>query len=550
MDASIDLKQYVRMFWRRKGIVILCAVTVVCAAKISLEFIPDQYQAEATLMIEERQRMASPLEDIMGGMRAPSRGYNVEEKKMAELAGRVLSRPFLERLVRLLQMQNDPDVQAYAENAHREHPELSIDEMAIRSVINGLRKKISFKRAGSDIYKIIVSDTDPRSAQLLAKWVSELYVDTSLQNTLDQLRSAHEFGAEQMRIYEEQLQQRERALAQYKQSRISENLDRGSVRAGNIAVADALYKRLIDETELARVKRLPLEREVNASGLKGEEVVVLADPEVRRQAAAVTSSLKDNITDRLLDETPAVGDWPPTGAYATMRRGLYSAIERRVDTSYPGVDAQVRDSLVRLVFSTLDQSIYGDVGEFLGRAIADFRRQAQSQPTDELELARLESDVARARELLQKFQAQLVASDVSQAMEATNLGLRIEILESPVFPIWPSSPDRRKLLLTAMLIGPLLGLGFALLAELTDSTLRSVSDFERIFHGAILGITPLVERSRPDLGRVRRYWVPAAVAGVLMLTLIFFVTVRGVLHDGTAPRPSVQIIDPSEAKTK
>jgi uncharacterized protein involved in exopolysaccharide biosynthesis len=550
MDASIDLKQYVRMFWRRKGIIVLCAVTVVCAAKISLEFIPDQYEAEATLMIEERQRLASPIEDIMGGMRQPSRGYKVEEKRMAELAGRVRSRPFLERLVRLLQMQNDPDIQAYAENAHREHPQLSIDEMAIRSVINGIRKKVRFERAGSDIYKIIVADTDPRSAQLLAKWVSELYVDTSLQNTLDQLRSAHEFGAEQMRIYEEQLQQRERALAQYRQSKIEQSLDRSSVRAGNIAVADALYKRLIDETELARVRRLPLERTVSASGMKGEEAAVVADPEVRRQTNAVTSSLKDNITDRLVDDTPSVGEWPPAGAYATMRRGLYSAIERRVDRSYGGVEAEARDSLVRLVFSSLDQEIYGDAGEFLGRAIADFRRQAQAEPTGELEEDRLVSEVSKARDLLQTFQAQLVASDVSQAMEATNLGLRIEILESPVFPIWPSSPDRKKMLMTAMLIGPLLGLGFALLSELTDNTLRSVADFERVYHGAILGITPLVERTKPDLGRIRRYWVPAAVATVMMLTVIFFVTKRGVLDDGSAARPTVQIIDPSEAKTK
>ena len=553
LDTSVDLNHYLRMFWRRKGIVALCAITVVCAAVAALEFVPREYEARAALMIEDRQPLSNQLESVLGGMRRSTGGYRADEKRMDKLMGRVRSRPFLERVVQLLRMDEDPGVQAAAREALERRPGVSLEEMSTRVAVNRLQSKIGFGQKGTGIYEIIVTDTDPENAYLLSKWISELFVDVSLQNSLEELRMAHEFGAEQLKIYEEQLERSERALQQYMETVIEQDLDKSVVGADNIALAENLYERVLDEAELARVRVLPFARTLEEAGLEAERSELLNDPRVVNQARALTSALEEELTKRLVSERRgADSDWPPTGAYVALRRGLFQLIERSAAAANPDLSGDLQDALARYVFSTVDREAHADAAEFLGQSISDFRRQAQAEPKDEMEIARLESEIATNRELLRSFQAQLVASDVSQAMEMTNLGMRIEILEPPEIPLAPTRPNRAKILAAAVLLGPLLGLGIALVIELMDPTLRSISEFRRVFDGPVLGTPPLVDDRivQEPRGVLRRYWIPATVTGVVLVTALFLVFTRSGMFDDVAPsQESVQIVDPEQART-
>ncbi len=549
LDSSIDPKQYFRMFWRRKGLVVLCAVVVACTAVIALEFIPEEYESSASLMIEDRQRLASQLESVMGGMRQSSGGYRADEQRMDSLVGRVHSQPFLQRVVRLLQMHEDPDVRARAEIAVGTRTDVTVDEMATRIVVGELRKKITFGRGGMGIYKIIVADQDPRNAQLLAKWISELFVDVSQQTSIDELKTAHEFGAQQLRIYEQELLRAERALEQYKEAQIEEDFDRSVVRDANSGLAEALYQRVLDEADLARLRVLPHARALSGTSLDGERRVLIADVQISNQARGLASSLQEALVERLVSDSRSVGDWPPAGNYMSFRRGLLQLIDRKVSTLYADAPLELREALARQVFSEIDHEAHATVAEFLGQAISDFRTRAQSEPRGELELARLQADVANNSELLRTFQSQMVASDVSQAMELTNLGLRIEILDPPQVPMAPARPNRLGILLAAFALGPVLGLAVAFASEILDNTLRSMSDFQRVFEGPVLGTTPLLTRTAQRPTGLRGNWIPLAISGILLVTLVFFLT-RDSLLDGliTVSDP-IQVVDPGDTVT-
>lgn len=547
-DTVIDPAQYARMMWRRKGVIVLCAVTVLSAAMIGLEFIPDEYESEATLMIEDRQRLASQLRSVIGGMR-PSEGYGADEKRMDKLVGRVRSRPFLERVTRLLRLHEDPSIREEAIRELEERPDLDIEEMATRIVVGKVREKISFANSGSGIYKIIVADQDPRNAQLLAKWVSEVFVDVSAQGAIDDLKAAHKFGTEQLKIYEEQLRASERALEQYKASAIQQDLSKGIVRAANVNLAEALYRRVLDEADLARMRILPFSRALSATDLQSEGSVMLGQPRIKNQGLALATSLREEVSNRLLGDGRQVGEWPPQGSYASLRRGLLQLVERTVESEFQQAVPDARDALGRFVFTTLDHEAHADAAEYLGQAISEYKRNAQSEPRGQMELARLEAEVETNRLLLGSFQAQLVASDVSQAAETTNLGMRIEILDPPQTPLAPVRPARGKILFAAILMGPLLGVGVAFLTELLDPTLRALSDFQRHFSGPVLGTTPLVTRGLPRPGRLRRLWIPAALTGVVLLTLTFFLTKDTLIGGSGVVAKPLQVIDP-EATTQ
>lgn len=549
MDSSVDIRHFVRMFWRRRAVIALCAVVVMGATYVGLDFVPKQFESSAVLMIEERQRLASELESVLGGLNAPSSGYRADEKRMDKLVSRVRSRPFLEKVVKLLKMNEDPKILEAADRVLETRSDLTRDEMSTRMVVKHLQKMISFGSAGSGIYRINVSDTDPQNAQLLAKWISELFVDVSQQNSMDELRSAHEFGAAQLLIYEQQLRESERALESFRQSMIAQTLSKSIVRADNIGRAESLYERVLDESDLTRVRVLPFARALEEAGLEGAGRRLLNSARVVNQARGLTTALEDELTTRLVSETRDGSDWPPTGTYVNLRRGLFQLIQNSAREDNPELVTDAVDNLARYVFATLDHRAHSNAGEFLGQAISDFRRQAQAEPRDEMELARLQSSVNTSRELLSSFQSQLVASDVSQAMEMTNLGLRIEILEPPELPLSPTSPNRVHILLASILMGPLLGVGIAFAAELVDPTLRSMNDFQRVFGGQILGTTPLLSKDgRPRPGFMKAYGMWTIVVLICVLVVGYRLAKPIIWGPGSGQDP-VYLVDPEESQT-
>lgn len=546
LDRTIDLRHYGRLLWRRRGILLLVMVATFCAALIALAFVPSEYESEVTLMIEESQLLSGELQELMGGMmRAPAR-FGADEERLAKLIGRIRSRPFLERVIRMLRMDDDPLIRARAEEEIKRTPGVGVEEMAIRILVENLQSRIHFGRVGPGIYQVTVADYDAGNAQTLARWISELFVDTSSKEALDRIRSAHEFGKEQLAIYQEQLRRSEAALERHEKSAIERTLRPGAVREGNLVEAEALYRDVTDEVSLARMRLAPY---AEAAGrLRGtvDPSRVLADPEILEIAQSLRTTLRNELSQRLAAESGAAVEWPPAGALGSLRRGLLEQVGVVAARLYPSASRENLAALTNYAFSQLDLEAQQNAAAFLSDAIADYRSRAQSRPGGELERARLEEEVETNRRLLQSFQAQLVASDVSRAAELTNLGLQIEILNPAPLPLKPTRPDRVKILAAALVLGPLLGAGIAFLTEVLDPVLRNLEDFARIVPEPLLGTTPLLTRLPNRHGWWRRHWVPVGLAAVVLVTLVFF-TVRGhLLHRMASVGVPVQVVDPGE----
>ena len=549
LDHRIDPAQYVRMIWRRKWIVALCAVTVICGTLIGLQFVPDVYVSEATLMIDDRQRLAGELRGLISGVGTESGGRLADRKRQDELESRVRSRPFLERVVRLLRIHEDPQVQERAANSLSRVSDVTLEEAAVRVAVSDLREKISFASNGMSIYRIRVRDTSPTNAQTLLKWISELYVDTSAQSALEDLNLAREFGAEQLKIYEQQLAEAESELEAYKQLLIEQDLSQGAVTADNVNVAESLYRKIMDEAELARVRTLPYQTALTGSELSDVRNVIFDDSRVRNQARGIVSALTEEARNRLLSSS-AVTEWPPTGSYVTLRRGLLQLIERTVDNRFPDASSTSRDALARFVFTSLDRDAHAETAEFLGQEIAQFRRRVTLGPRGEMELARLQAQVQTKQELLQSFQAQLVASDVSQAVAARDMGMKIEIISPAQVPLRPTEPNRPKILLASILMGPFFGIILAIAFEVTDPTLRSLGDFQRAFRGPIIGTAPLIARIDRPRSAARAYLLPSAVGLVLILTVVFFMTKDTLFANLASVDRPVVLVDPEAGGAK
>ena len=548
VDKPVDVRRYLRGIWRGKGIVVLCAVSALCATLVLLALGPKQYQSRVTLIVQESQRLSTELAEVMGGIMQSPVGSGLDEERMAQLVGRIQSPLFLERVARVLKMNEDPIVRAEAEGRRGRHPDVSVDEVATRIAVGRLRSKIRVGSSGKGIYRISVADDSAEKAQILAKWISKLFVDTSSQSTLDRLRTAREFGTEQLRVYQQRLRQSEQELERYKQSMISRSLTRGLVQEENLGRAQALCQRLVEEESTARIRVRTCSAAVAALGIGTDSQWLLDDPMTLELVTGLAAALKGEVAERLAGDGREVRAWSPSGSYRALQGDLLCHVEMVAAQLHPEGGGDAVSAVARFLFARIDLGAQSEAAGMLSGAIADFKQQAESQPGGEFELDRLEENVAANRSLLQSFRAQLVASDVSQAVEVTKLGVQFKILDPASLPLTQSSPNRRKLLLASLLLGPLLGIGLVFLRESQDVTLRSVEDFTRAVPEPILGTTPRLGRLANRRSWVRRYWIPATLGGVVLLTAVFFMARTSILRDFVTAGQPVHLVNPEEPR--
>ena len=75
LDKTVDLRQYARLLWRRRSVVILASFAVIASSMIALSLKPSEYRSEVTLMVEDRKRLTREVEQVMGGTGPTERRY-------------------------------------------------------------------------------------------------------------------------------------------------------------------------------------------------------------------------------------------------------------------------------------------------------------------------------------------------------------------------------------------------------------------------------------------------------------------------------------------
>lgn len=547
LDKAINIKHYIRVLWRRKGIIILCAVLCVASTLVVLEFVPKTYESQVTMMIEDSQLLSRDLESVRGGIMESPNYYGLDEERMSKMIGRIRSRPFLERVIRILKMHEDPMIRSRAaDELKRRTSDVTMEEMSIRILVENLQSRLRFGSAGKGIYKITVADYSPENAQLIARWISEIFVDASNQRNIELIRSAYEFGGEQLKIYEQRLKRSEEVLERYRQSVIQSDLRQTSVRPDNLVFAEALSRRVEDEAAMMRVRLKEYGEKAASTGMREDAATILVSPGVLDLSTRLRSTLKNEVMNRLGEPSGDLNAWPPPGTYSNIRRTLLDEVERETAARYPGASADDVAALAKYLFTRLDLEAQEAAADQLTASIEASKRRVESTPGGEIELARLEADVETNLRLLQSFQSQMVASDVSRAVEITKLGMQIEILDPANRPLKPSHPNRAKILMASLMLGPLLGAGMAFVSEAADSTLRTLDDFARVVPEPILGATPLLGRLTVRRRWIRRHWVPASVALVVLLaTTIFVFRDQLLAHVWTKGTP-VNVVSPDK----
>jgi chain length determinant protein EpsF len=318
----------------------------------------------------------------------------------------------------------------------------------------------------SNVLQISWSGADPQFASALANAFADAYIKTNLELRVEPARQTAAFFGEQLKILREHLEQAQSRMNEHQRqkgySSADERLDVESARLAELSAQYTLTQaQAADASSRQRQLADFLARGADPDSLPD----VLADPVVQNlkvQLAASEARL-EQISSQLGSNHPEV---------------------RRLKADIDQQRSRLRDEI-----STASNAI-GNAARIAQRREAELRQVVGEQKTRLMELNRGRDEMAvliKEVELAQRAYDTAAQRFTQTNLESQTSQTNISVLTRAIPPIEPSSPKVVLNTILALVLGALLGIGLALVAEILDQRVRSSDDLSRQSDFPLLG---------------------------------------------------------------
>jgi succinoglycan biosynthesis transport protein ExoP len=154
--------------------------------------------------------------------------------------------------------------------------------------------------------------------------------------------------------------------------------------------------------------------------------------------------------------------------------------------------------------------------------LASYESRVARAPDVERDYHQLLRDADNARAKYQEIRSKQMEAQVSQNLETERRGERFTLIEPPLPPEEPISPNRTLILVLGLLLSVAAGVGAGWLRELAAAAVRGPGDLRRLAEVPALALVPLIVTAA-DRAAQRRF-ARRALAGsalAMLLTVVF-----------------------------
>jgi len=475
-DMSM-LRRYTAAGLRHRWAALLVAWLVSGLGWVGVQLLPSQYEASA--------RIYADADAILGLL---LRGLAVESSPSGQveiLQRTLLSRPNLEKVIKRTDLEQ----------------RVTTDEERAALLLR-LAREIRITPQTRNLFTIDYRDQNPRVARDVVQATLTLFIESATATDRQQMESARAFVAQQVATYEVQLRRAERRKAEF-QARYIDILP--SEALGGISRLEAARARLQQvqgELSDARIRRDVIQSQINAvpaqiaaettagGGGGGDGRLAEAERAVRELRLRFTDEHPDVISARsIVAELRA-------SAGGSART---AAPPRAPATARPGQSNPLLEQLrVRLV------DVNGQIGslerqETSGRAeVARLDAVARGEPELQAQFVNLDRDYNVLRRNYDELLARRESLQIAGAARTNSDRLRLEVVDPPVVPIRPVSPNRPLLVSVALLAGIGAGLLVAFMLAWQDRSFYTLHELRAVGLPVLGGIS--APQAAPAIG--------------------------------------------------
>jgi polysaccharide chain length determinant protein (PEP-CTERM system associated) len=495
--------------FRWPGLVVAWVTAVV--GVVAVWKIPDQFEATARIYVDTD----SILKPLMAGLAVQP---NVEQQ-IAMLSRTLLSRPNLEKLIRMA----DLDLKSQSKSDQE-------------SLVEKLSKGIEIRTAGGlNLYMMNYRDAEPERAKRVIQSMVSIFVESGLGTSRKDTDSAKTFLNEQIKNFEAKLEEAEARVKEFRLRNIAMQSPDGkdaTSRIGELNGQLQAAQLMLREAENARdaaKQQMALERSSSGSATASvlqESTINVSTPELDSRIDAQKKNL-DALLQRYTEAHPDVSgtrrllkdlEEQKKKEVAELRKAAMAAAAAAGPGAGP-VASPAAQELGRVLAGTEVQvaALKARVAEYTSR-LAQAREALKTAPQVEAEAAQLNRDYEITKKGYEDLVARRQSAVLSGDLDVASGVAEFRLVDPPRVAPKPVSPNRL-LLLPLVLVAALgLGLFFAFAASQMRPTFANGEELRQKTGLPLLGIvTVLVTDADRRRERVSLFRFVAASGGLVGL---------------------------------
>jgi succinoglycan biosynthesis transport protein ExoP len=550
--AAVPLRERVRAV-RRRGRTIAAILGVGTAITLLLVlFLPPTYRATATILIEQQE---IPQEVVRSTI------TSFADQRLQVISQRVMTS---QNLLGIAERFN-----LYAWQRRTRPREVVVEKMRNDIKMKLVSANVLDPRSGRPTqatiaFTVSFDSGSPAVAVKVANELTSLYLNENLAERTRAAEQASTFLAEEGARLNEEIQQIAQKLADFKERHVDslpelsgvnfQLLDRTEVelRDANSRIGTIDAQKAFIEAQLATMT--PTSQIYTETGQR----ILSADDRLktlRSELAGLRSKYAPDHPDVLRAEREVAGLQTQVsadnGANDLLRRleearGQLAGAQQKYSPEHPDVVrlqrviAAIEDDLkslpavsrVKAARANPDNPAYIQLQaqleallaeraatvqkqETLRARLDDFQARLAKAPAVEKEYRKLASDYDNAQLKYREVRSKQMEAQVSQNLETERKGERFTLIEPPILPEDPVSPNRPLVLIGGLVASGALALLTMAMQEALDSSVRSARDLEGLVQIPPLVTVPVIE-TEEDAARQRRLgrraWAGAAVS--------------------------------------
>jgi uncharacterized protein involved in exopolysaccharide biosynthesis len=376
----------------------------------------------------------------------------------------------------------------------RSQPNADEKEIIHRLQLEWLYRRVetalTFPKRGNFV-QLSITHTNPEQAYLLTKNLAEVFIEESLLAEEVGPRETLEFATKQLEGYSQKLEEAREELRQFKTGMVRAQTRSVDVNVQNEAQISTQLKSLAVEIADKKGQLLAVENQIGA--LKDRIAIQLSG-----RAADLRAQMIEKISNMAVLMVQASWKDPQViklnQEIANLRESLQQEI-RATGTQNPanGYSPRDLDLAVQRQLMLTDLELLDRHKSVLEGLVQTYKQSLTQQPTHDLELAQLQSNVNTYEELVKKFEEQVRSSQIGGALRRSDAEVRYKLLDPANRPITPNTADQPKIILMALFGGLGFGIGLVYLIEFFDHSFKSVEEIEQFLGVTVLGTVPKLD---------------------------------------------------------
>ncbi len=479
---SVDLRGLARVIWRRRWLVLACAVGLAVLTYIAVSLSSPTYTALAKVMLDPRKAQIVTNEEVVRDLDLSEEVVNGEA---AVLRSNVLIQDVVERMgVERFEPMTPKTFDWIEEVAAEGDPAAlaAAEEQLMQAVIWSVRKNLSVYLEGDSYVIGIRSDApEARLAADIANTIADTYIGGQISGRVDKARRATAWLEDRVEELRRQVETAEAAVAGY--------------RARSLLADGATLESATEQLGKLSGQLVSARADSATAQASYEQLQSVADtggfPAVAR---IVTSPLIEQLTTERIELVREDDNWAERyddthvervrirSKLARIDADIEAEVQKTLDVARNEMEiAQIRSRTLEEGISTLEERILSISQNSLG--LRQLEREAQAARSNyEMLLTRLTE--TRTQEQLQEPDAKLI--------------------ERAVVPSKPSKPRPKLLAVMAGILGGAAGLGLVFALEMTTQTFRTTRDVETETGLPVLANLPLHNHGKDGLMEATR----------------------------------------------